>query len=218
VSFNTIQGVTCPGFSTVTDIDGNIYNTVQIGIHCWTKENLRVTKYRDGTIIPLDASGGNSGDGSGQTWGTLTTGARTIYGNSLDNLTTYGYMYNWYAAVNSKGICPTGWHVPTDADWDVLASALGGSPTAGFAMKNTSGWASAGNGSNNSGFTALPAGFRRETGAFDGILSHAYWWSSTAVPSNSANAYHRRVSFNAQNLYRDNSDKRLGYSIRCIRD
>jgi len=199
----------CPS-PTVRDTMGNIYPTLAISGQCWMGSNLRTGRFRNGDIIafPLTA----------QSWSATFTPAQSIYNNSATNDSLYGRLYNAYAAADSRSLCPTGWHVPTDADWDVLASALGGSLTAGFAMKNTSGWASAGNGSNNSGFTALPAGFRRETGAFDGILSHAYWWSSTAVPSNSANAYHRRVSFNAQNLYRDNSDKRLGYSIRCIRD
>jgi uncharacterized protein (TIGR02145 family) len=199
----------CPS-PMVRDTMGNIYPTLAISGQCWMGSNLRTGRFRNGDIIafPLTA----------QSWSATFTPAQSFYGNSATNDSIYGRLYNAFAVADPRGICPTGWHVPSDADWDTLAGALGGSLTAGFAMKNTSGWASSGNGSNNSGFTALPAGFRRETGAFDGILSHAYWWSSTAVPTNSANAYHRRVSFNAQNLYRDNSDKRSGYSLRCILD
>ncbi|MEY4144200.1 MAG: Chitodextrinase precursor, partial [Bacteroidota bacterium] len=199
----------CPT-STVRDTMGNIYPTIAIANQCWMGANLRTSRFKNGDIIafPLTA----------QSWSSTFTPAHGIYNNSATNDSVYGRLYNAYAAADSRGLCPTGWHVPTDAEWNSLATALGGSLTAGFALKSTSGWASLGNGNNSSGFSALPAGFRRETGAYDGILSHAYWWSSTTVPTNSANAYHRRVSFNAQNLYRDNSDKRLGYSIRCILD
>jgi uncharacterized protein (TIGR02145 family) len=114
----------CPS-DTIMDIDGNVYNTVSIGSQCWTKENLRVTRYKDGTLIPIDTTGGTSGNGSGQTWSNLTTGARSVYGNDANNLSSYGYLYNWYAASNSKGLCPTGWHVPVDNDIWKLTSDLG---------------------------------------------------------------------------------------------
>jgi uncharacterized protein (TIGR02145 family) len=199
----------CPTTS-IRDTMGNVYATVAISNQCWMGSNLRTSRFRNGDLIafPLTA----------QSWSSTFTPAHSIYNNSATNDSIYGRLYNAYAAADSRGLCPTGWHVPTDAEWNSLTNTLGGSLTAGFAMKNTSGWASSGNGTNSSGFTALPSGFRRETGAFDGILNHAYWWSSTSVPTNSANAYHRRVSFNAQNVFRDNSDKRLGYSIRCILD
>lgn len=199
----------CPT-STVRDTMGNIYPTIAISNQCWMGANLRTSRFKNGDIIafPLTAQG----------WSSTFTPAHGIYNNTATNDSVYGRLYNAYAAADSRGLCPTGWHVPTDAEWNSLATALGGSLTAGFALKSTSGWASLGNGNNSSGFTALPAGFRRETGAYDGILSHAYWWSSTSVPTNSANAYHRRVSFNVQNLFRDNSDKRSGFSIRCILD
>lgn len=196
--------------TTVRDTIGNIYPTIAIQNQCWMGSNLRTGRFRNGDLIafPLTA----------QSWSSAFTPAQGIYNNSIANDSLYGRLYNAFAAADPRGVCPTGWHVPTDTEWSSLESALGGSLTAGFAMKSTSGWASAGNGTNSSGFNALPAGFRRETGAYDGLLSHAYWWSSTSVPLNSANAYHRRVSFNAQNLFRDNSDKRQGYSIRCLRD
>jgi|GEM_PF-546871 len=199
----------CPS-PTVSDTMGNVYPTVAIQNQCWMGSNLRSARFRNGDFIPFPLTA--------QSWSSTFTPAQGIYNNSTTNDSIYGRLYNAYAAADLRGICPNGWHVPTDTEWNTLANALGGSLTAGFAMKSLSGWASTGNGTNSSGFTALPAGFRRETGAFDGLLSHTYWWSSTPVPANSANAYHRRVSFSAQNLFRDNSDKRLGYSVRCLQD
>ena len=127
---------TC-GTSTVSDFDGNAYNTVLIGTQCWTKENLIVTKYNDGTIIPLDASGGSVGDGSGQTWSTQSYGAYSIYSNEPrtgPNASNFGFLYNWYAAagiftaggLSSKNICPIGWHVPTENEARTLINFLGG--------------------------------------------------------------------------------------------
>ena len=114
---------TC-GTSTVADIDGNTYNTVFIGTQCWTKENLKVTKYNDGTLIPLDASGTSTGSGTGNTWSGLTTGARTVYEHNNTYLTTYGYMYNRYAATDPRKLCPIGWHVSTDAEWTTMIQTL----------------------------------------------------------------------------------------------
>jgi len=199
----------CPT-PTVTDTAGNTYPTLAIQNQCWLAANLRTSRFRNGDLIPFPLTA--------QTWSTTFTPAHAIYNNSLINDSLYGRLYNAFAAADPRGLCPTGWHVPTDAEWTTLATALGGGLTAGYVMKTTTAWTSSGNGTNASGFSALPAGFRRETGAFDGLLSHSYWWTSTAVPLNSANAYHRRISYNAQNLFRDNSDKRLGYSVRCLRD
>jgi hypothetical protein len=117
VTFTTaeaVMNIPCPGTPTVKDIDGNTYNTVQIGTQCWTKENLRVTKYRDGTVIPLDES--NSIGGESDIWQDITIGARSIYENNIDNLRDYGYLYNGYSVLDSKGICPDGWHIPAYSD------------------------------------------------------------------------------------------------------
>jgi len=130
-----VPSFTC-GTSTVSDMDGNTYNTVLIGLQCWTKENLKVTRYNDGTLIPDETMS------TGPNWAALTTGARTSYlGNILtatgfvpvtDYIKTYGYLYNWYAAAgivsasgpSIKNICPTGWHVPSDSEWSILLKEL----------------------------------------------------------------------------------------------
>ena len=228
----------CPT-STVTDVDNNIYNTVAIGTQCWTKENLKVTKYTDGTAIPLDATGGSGGPSS--TWQNSTTGAYAIYANEASsgtNATNYGYLYNWYAAkgitagsTTYKNICPTGYHVPTDLEWSTLviyldATALATttgvqSSTAGTLMKSTSTlWNAAtpaSPGTNTSGFTALPGGALFIDGSFFyDIRSSAFFWSAT---ENGSNAWFRQLynyngSVNRSNIF----DKTFGASVRCLRD
>jgi hypothetical protein len=230
ISFTTsdltiVLGIPCPGTPTVKDIDGNTYNTVQIGTQCWTKENLRVTKYRDGTVIPLDESGGTNGGGNGQTWGSKTTGARTVYGHSASNLATYGYLYNWYSVADSKGLCPGGWHVPRDGEWTTLTTYLGEESVAGGKMKSTGTtlWNSPNTGATNeSGFSALPGGFRNRDGSFvyEVLISYgAFFWSSTEYYSGalSRNLYSYGSSVNRiDNFF--NGNKLLGASIRCLKD
>jgi uncharacterized protein (TIGR02145 family) len=200
----------CPT-TTMTDIAGNLYPTLVIQNQCWMGSNLRTNRFRNGDLIPFPLTT--------SAWsGTVTTPAQALYNNDPNSDSLWGRLYNWYAVADSRGLCPTGWHVPSDAEWTTLTTSLGGVNLAGHAVKSLSGWASAGNGSNSSGFNGLPAGFRRETGVFEGINNHAYWWSSTGLSLTPANAYYRRASFNASNLFRDNSLKRLGLSVRCVLD
>jgi uncharacterized protein (TIGR02145 family) len=144
-------------YGTMTDQDGNEYKTIVIGTQTWMAENLRTTKYRDGTAIP------NITDKTA--WEALTTGAYCNYNNttSADTIATYGRLYNWYAATDSRNIAPAGWHVPTDAEWETLIYYLGGFRVAGGKMKETgtTHWISPNTGATNeSGFTALPSGLR----------------------------------------------------------
>jgi uncharacterized protein (TIGR02145 family) len=221
-TFTTASAFNC-GLSTITDIDGNTYNTVQIGTQCWTKENLRVTKYSDGISIPLDNSGGTAGNGAGQTWGSRTTGARTIYEHSASNLTTYGYLYNWYAAkgiattynTSYKNLCPAGWHVPSDGEWTALTTFLGGESIAGGKMKSTGTtlWASPNTGATNvSGFTGLPGGFRNNDGRFLIISDRACFWGADD------NASRRELYSNGGSVNSSTSSKSVGFSVRCLRD
>jgi uncharacterized protein (TIGR02145 family) len=231
---------TC-GTSTISDIDGNSYNTVLIGTQCWTKENLKVTKYNDNTLISLDASGGPGG--TSRTWAT-TTGAYTIYGNESStgaNATNYGFLYNWYAAkgvstsgsATYKNICPTGWHVPTDGEWTSLiqftvptetvsATVIGTqSPTAGGKLKSTSTlWSTAtppSPGTDNFGFTALPGGYRSNDGSFNLIRNNAFFWSATEDDDNYAWSRGLYISFG--DVVRNNGfTKSVGASVRCLRD
>jgi len=226
-----------PAFSpcgtTISDIDGNSYNTVLIGAQCWTKENLRVRRYNNGTSILFDATGGSGG--SSTTWQNLTIGAHTIYANDStttpSNRTKYGYLYNWYAAkgiyttgtivsTDTLNICPSGWHVPTDAEWTTLTTELGGESVAAGKMKSigTSFWNSPNTGATNeSGFSGLPGGSRDYAGSFTNIRSYAYFWSATEA-INSFNGWIRYLDSRYVIVDRYGNGKSVGASIRCLRD
>ena len=169
---------TC-GTSTMTDKDNNTYSTVSIGAQCWTTTNLKVTRYDDGSLIPDLTSSASS------PW--ATSGARTDYTGATGlptgqtYVSTYGYLYNWYAVNDTRRLCPSGWHVPTDAEWTILTDYLGGLSVAGGKLKST-GDNTAGTGlwnfpntgaDNTSGFSALPGGFRYSFGSFNDIRSSA---------------------------------------------
>jgi len=199
----------CP-VTTVTDIDGNVYQTVTIGTQVWMKENLKVTHYRNGVAIP------NVTDGA--TWAGLTTGAYCEYNNDVNNVSTYGRLYNWYSVADSRNIAPTGWHVPTDAEWQTLVDYLGGSSVAGGKMKEVgyAHWLNPNTGANNeSGFSGLPGGYRYSDGTYQSIGGSAYFWSSTEGSSNSA--WYRYLHYDYSGVGRLTSDKRLGFSVRCVK-
>jgi uncharacterized protein (TIGR02145 family) len=238
ISFTTkadstnVMGIPCSTTPTVKDIDGNTYNTVQIGTQCWTKENLKVSKYNDGTTIPLDTSGGPGGNGLGQTWGARSTGARTIYANDNTNLATYGYLYNWYAVngivtegnTSYKNLCPSGWHIPSDAEWTTLTNYLGGESVAGGKMKTigTAYWNSLNTGADNSSdFSALPGGYRHGIGSFSIARLEAVFWSATEY-DNIFFAWLRYLIANNSSVVRNyninSSSKLTGASVRCLRD
>ena len=172
-------------------------------------ENLKTTKYNDGTAIPLVTDN--------NTWANLTTPAYCWYNNDATTYKSiYGARYNWYSVSTGK-LCPTGWHVPTDAEWTILTSFLGGESVSGAKMKETgtSHWGSPNTGATNeSGFSAIPNGHRYDYGAFGGINDFDSWWSSTE--STSYNAWYRYVYFDRINSARNNGDKPDGFSVRCI--
>jgi len=217
LSFTTSAPPFTCGTSTVT-YDGYNYATVQIGSQCWFKENLRNDDYNDATAIP-----GNLDDA---TWTTTTSGAQTVYGEGSSfvsigssdeaaNLATYGRLYNWYA-VNTGKLCPTGWHVPTDAEWTTLETALGGLSVAGTALKVSSSNTPAWDGNNSSGFSALPGGLRGNgSGYFDYQGSSGFWWSSS--PSG-ADAWFRYLFSGYLDVGRNIGSPRDGFSVRCVRD
>jgi uncharacterized protein (TIGR02145 family) len=215
---------TC-GTSTVADIDGNTYNTVLIGTQCWTKSNLKVTKYNDGTAIPLDASGGTNGITGVQTWSTRIAGAYCIFGNEASsgaNATNYGFLYNWYAVTNPKKICPAGWHVPTDAEFAALVSY---STNPGNKLKSTSAlWNPSvpGAGTDNFGFSALPGGERAFSGSYTLTLSgdYAYFWTSSpdiTHPTVDSWQYAIHKSDNTT-IGRYSTPQESGDSVRCLKD
>ena len=202
----------CAGGPTnVTDIDGNVYNVVSIGNQCWMKENLKVTHYKNGALIPTGLSEAQ--------WQATTSGACADYDNNPTNTAVYGKLYNWYAVADPNGLCPTNWHVPSDTEWDTLVNYLGGDTIAGGAMKEIglTHWASPNTGAtNSSGFTGLPGGTRNGSGAFFNIGSNGYWWSSTETNAN--NAWLRDLDDNDGLVYRSYDNKKNGFSVRCLRD
>jgi uncharacterized protein (TIGR02145 family) len=204
---------TSNGISTdiVTDIDGNVYNTVAIGTQIWMAENLKVTRYRNGDPIP------NVTDKT--SWKNLETGAYCNYDNDANNSITYGRLYNWFAVNDNRNICPVGWHVPTDSEWSVLIKYLGGSRVAGGIMKEagTEYWHSPNTGAKNgSCFSALPGSCRLQNGVFSYLGSHANFWSSTEADSLSA--YDIGLEFDNSGVTRGSASKLQGKSVRCIKD
>ncbi len=210
----------CP--STVTDYDGNVYQTVLIGDRCWMMENLKVTHYRNGDPIPHVTSNSS--------WGGLSTGAYCDFNNEGGNVETYGRLYNWYAVNDSRPIAPKGWHVPTDTEWKQLERYLGMSQTdannigwrgtdEGGKLKEagTVHWSTPNSGATNaSGFTALPGGVRYDDGAFYGMGIYAFFWSSSEYVGNLV--WGRALSHQNAQIGRDYNNKRLGISIRCVKD
>ena len=199
-----------------TDADGNVYTSVTIGNQEWMVENLRTTKYNDGTPIPNVTNNSQ--------WENLSTGAWSHYDNDSQYEATYGKLYNWYA-VNTSKLCPTGWHVPTDAEWTVLTDYLtanGHNGAEGTALKATSGWddynGQNGNGTDDYGWLGLPGGYRSGIGSFNASIGYSvYWWSSSQSNSASATWSRYLYSFN-DNVYRSLSSLRAGFSVRCLRD
>ena len=198
---------------TVADIDGNIYHTMSIGTQVWMVENLKTTKYRDGTNIVNEKDSSN--------WRKLTTPAYCWHNNDVTNKNTYGALYNWFA-INSGNICPAGWHVPSDAEWTILINTLGGEAVAGGKLKEAgiTHWRTPNSGATNeSGFTALPGGYRDFAGVFGpatGTGSSGYFWSSTE--SSAIHAWYRSVDFPDAAVVRFEFLKTNGFSIRCIKD
>ncbi len=192
----------------VTDIDGNVYQTLVIGSQVWMAENLKVTHYQNGDPIP------NIIDGS--SWAGLTYGAYCEYNNDTLNFPIYGRLYNWYAATDGRNIAPAGWHVPSDAEWQTLIDYLGGDGTAGGKMKaaGIDHWNSPNTGATDeSGFTALPSGYRAFDGSFGDIGNYATFWSGSGSDS-----WARYLGYNYSQINRYLEGKHDGYSIRCVKD
>ena len=197
--------------NTVTDIDGNVYQTVTICNQTWTKTNLNVSKYRNGDVIPQvqDAT----------QWASLTTGAWCYYNNDPANGAIYGKLYNWHAANDPRGLAPSGYHIPTDTEWTSLINCLGGEAEAGGKMKEagTTHWTNFNtSATNSSGFTGLPGGGRFEIGSFIDITANGSWWSSSELLPNYA--WHVTLYADLSNAVKDYRDKKIGYSIRCIKN
>jgi uncharacterized protein (TIGR02145 family) len=200
-------------YGTVTDIDGNVYQTITIGTQTWMAENLRTTKYRNGGPIPevTDTTA----------WIKVNTGAYCNYDNTRDTnaITTYGRLYNWYAVFDNRKLCPPGWHVSTDTEWETLTDYLGGASVAGDKLKEagTAHWDGPNAGTTNeAGFTALPGGHLYPGEPFRYLTMSGNWWS---VAGNNADGdWYRSIKCNAIGLCRYHSGKTGGFSVRCVKD
>jgi len=187
---------------------GYDYATVLIGEQCWFAENLRNENYENGDAIPAGLSSSE--------WEITSSGAVAVYNEDASNLETSGRLYNWYAVNDARGMCPSGWHVPTDGEWTVMTDELGGEYIAGGQMKTTYGWDNGGNGTNSSGFSGLPGGYRDGNGGFNNAGAYAIWWSSS--PDGSS-AWYRFLDFVSESVGRYSvSSQRYGFSVRCVRD
>ncbi|TAL80439.1 MAG: hypothetical protein EPN88_01255 [Bacteroidetes bacterium] len=196
----------------IKDIDGNVYRIVTIGTQQWIAENLKTTKYNDGTPVSLitDITA----------WAGNTTGAYCWYNNDeATNKNIYGALYNWYA-VNTAKLCPIGWHVSSDDEWTTLTTFLGGESVAGSKLKETgtAHWVYPNtDATNETGFTALPGNYRDQNGSFYDLPGNfGLWWTSTEFPA--LNAYYRWMTRSNGTVTRDNLGKKYGFSVRCIKD
>ena len=198
---------------TVTDYDGNVYQTVKIGDQWWMAENLNVTHYSNGDPIPYITVNAE--------WANLTTGAYCYYDNNSIYAADYGALYNWYAVNDSRNIAPTGWHVPTSNEWLILINYLGGDDVAGGKLKETGTtfWNSPNTGANNeSGFNARPGGLHQDNGYFGyNIGLNAFFWSTQKATYDWA--WYRKMSYDEAAVQRLSIYPQSGgMSIRCVKN
>lgn len=227
ISFVASAFQPCPGTPTITDIDGNMYNTIQIGSQCWMAENLKTTVYNNGTTIPNISGNGD--------WSNDTTGAYIWYDNDISWKDSYGALYNWHATVDTNSLCPTGWHVPTNDEWTALTDFIGGtisphgnelkscrqvnSPLgAGCNTTEHPRWRehSTDYGTDDYGFSGLPGGYRLNDGAFEHVGFSSLWWSSTE--DSSGNGWSRNLGYYYGGMGINSFNMQYGFSVRCLKD
>lgn len=194
----------CALTQTVTDVDGNKYTTVTIGTQIWFQQNLKTTKFNDGSLIPFVANN--------KEWAELQNPSY-CYTNNME----YGALYNWFAASSEK-ICPKGWHVPSESEWSVLVATIGGELMGGeLKEKDTIHWEAPNlDATNSTGFTALPAGYRAGDGAFYNQNTHAFFWSTTKCLNNTA--WYRSLGYKDIIIGSTPHLQQNGMSIRCIKN
>jgi len=205
---------------TVSDIDGNVYPTISIGTQLWMAENLKVTRFNDGTPIPLV-------ENNMQWFNLAFTSAMCYHFNDSAIGQDYGALYNWNVISNALNVCPTGWHVPTDSEWNTmafyldntvdtsLAGAVGVGTDIGIQLKEsgTAYWDVGNIGTNSSGFSAFGGGYRESNGDFEDLNNWGYWWTSTSAPQ--SKAYMRALNAQGPTIMRFVIDRLYGNSIRC---
>jgi uncharacterized protein (TIGR02145 family) len=217
-NFVIIPGVSAANSNSVTDIDGNVYQTVTIGNQVWMKENLKVQKFRNGDLIP------NISDSI--QWINLNSSAWCYYGNNSALNPGYGKLYNFYVVQDSRGVCPVGWHVPTSSQWTQLEIHLGLidpqpiirgiNENVGGKLKSVTGWESPNTGATNqSGFSAVGGGYRNDFGSFDILLGkYGLFWTSTFDEG----PFCRGLGYDYNGVFNANAANNFGFSIRCLKD
>ena len=215
----------CQGLDHVT-YQGHDYDIVAIGEQCWFAENLQAESYRNGDEIQ---SGLSDAD-----WSSMS-GATSVYGEGTSDcesfapdgdacldewsLVQFGRLYNWHAVDDARELCPSGWHVPTVSDWMDLTEDLDSLGQAGVLMKTSTGWVNNGGGSNDSGFSGQPTGYRSWDGSFQNAGKRGYWWSQTPYSlENNSLAHYIRLVENQDHVNHFHDETDLGFSVRCIKD
>ena len=215
-----------PVAPTVTDIDGNVYKTVTIGSQVWMAENLRTTRYRNGDAV------GTTGPATLSIASESAPKYQWAYAGDENNAVTYGRLYTWYAVTDDRNICPTNWHAPSNDEWSTLVETLGGPNAAVGKLKETgtTHWNSPNsNATNESGFTGLPGGSRLPKGEFVNVGEMVHYWTTSQVACGSSfdsaaqqgeQCAWRRLLLNLDTNPRHKgwADKKIGWSVRCVRD
>jgi uncharacterized protein (TIGR02145 family) len=203
-------------YGSMTDQEGNDYKTIVIGTQEWMAENLNTSIYRNGDAIATSLNDAG--------WQSTMIGAWTHYNSEASYTCPHGKLYNWYACVDTRQLCPSGWHVPTDGEWNTLMDFLGGMDVAGGKMKTTGTlqlanglWYAPNTGATNSaGFSGAPQGYRYFLGEYDLLGSNVFWWSTDAFLTNNAISWF--LSHTESGSFRSDFDKNYGFSVRCLRD
>ncbi len=208
---STTTGTTTTGTTTGLACSPTSSEVV-IGTQTWTTANLNVDKFRNGDVI-LEAKT----EAEWEAAGNAGTAAWCYYLNSVDSGAKYGKLYNWYAVNDSRGLAPAGWHVPSDSEWTVLATYLGGNDVAGKKMKSTCGWLYDGSGSDSSSFTGFSGGYRESTyNTFSKVGLKAFWWSTSEYST--YNAQYCSLNGYDDYLSKPQISKAMGMSVRCLKD
>jgi uncharacterized protein (TIGR02145 family) len=197
-------------YGNLTDQEGNEYKTIVIGSQVWMAENLKTSIYRNGEPIPHVTNNDQ--------WADLNTGAWCYYNNNSQLECPYGKLYNWFAVSDPRNLCPIGWHVPTNAEWNELTDYLGGEVVGGkMKSAGTQYWSGPNTDATNwSGFSGLPGGLRFHFGTFDFMSDYGYWWSSTQNGTNSVLIRH--LGSPSGHVYQDQGSMPTGFSVRCVKD
>jgi uncharacterized protein (TIGR02145 family) len=207
VTFTTLKGGEPTG--TITDIEGNIYKTITVGSQVWMAENLKTTKYNNGESIS---------NVPGSEWGSQNSGAYCLNNNEASYKDVFGVLYNWYAVSDPRNICPSGWHIPSNDEWNILINSIGGTAVAGGKLKEAGleHWNTPNTGAvNEYGFTALPGGYRDPMSTLSPVGGGGYFWSNTII---SDIPLYIGLDYLNESVRIAEWPKTFGLNVRCIKN